>query len=167
MLFFTSLFPIRSLQFTALLATRAFLHGGTQLDSRILLLHLMIHHHDLLVPIGCALGYFAGLAALSTFCRDRGIGIDGGHFFFILVTSAATTLATFALFTTHRHFYSWYTNYTHLKRNEKFYRRGCPIYPILLTRFNLWLQVARRQAERRQTTLQADPQQTVHKSRLN
>ena len=50
------------LEFTTLLHLRGTLHGGTQLDRRVLLLHVTIHLHDLLVPVGGSLRHAAGLA---------------------------------------------------------------------------------------------------------
>ena len=59
------------LQITTLLALRAFAHGVTQLRGRILLLQFTIHLHDLLVPIGRALGNTTGLATTAYFRGSR------------------------------------------------------------------------------------------------
>ena len=51
---FLSLYPkgeVKPLQLASLLATRALTHRITELRVLVLRLHLMIHLHDLLVPI--------------------------------------------------------------------------------------------------------------------
>ena len=62
------------LQITTLLALGAFSHGITQLGGRVLLLQLLIHGHDLLVPVGGTARHLTALAllGLALATHDRG-----------------------------------------------------------------------------------------------
>ena len=55
------------LEFATLLHLGGTLHGRTQFDRRVLLLHVTIHFHDLLVPVGRTFCDAATSLALATF----------------------------------------------------------------------------------------------------